>query len=123
MVPQPLLPSPPRTPVRAATPGDDGLCTICCDRSATCVFMECGHGGYCWRCAHLLYIRPPNECPVCRARIELVLQVSNPDVPLGGQAAVLTPGAADKQFGLALLGCLPCPGGRVDVLAPSGARR
>lgn len=91
---------------------DDGLCTICCDRPATCVFMECGHGGYCWRCAHLLYIRPPNECPVCRARIELVLEVSNPAVPLGTSAPVLQQGSAasGRPGGASLLGCLPCSG-------------
>jgi hypothetical protein len=123
-VPQQLLPSPARTPPpaacagagaasAAAAAGDDGLCTICCDRAATCIFMECGHGGYCWRCAHLLYIRPPNECPVCRARIELVLQVADPDVPLGGRAPVLTPGAGERGHGLRLLGCIPCAGGQV----------
>lgn len=48
---------------------DEGLCTICYDQPATCVLMECGHGGYCWRCAHLLFARPPSECPVCRQPI------------------------------------------------------
>jgi hypothetical protein len=48
---------------------DEGLCTICYDQPATCVLMECGHGGYCWRCAHLLFARPPSECPVCRQSI------------------------------------------------------
>lgn len=48
---------------------DEGLCTICYDQQATCVLMECGHGGYCWRCAHVLFARPPSECPVCRQPI------------------------------------------------------
>jgi hypothetical protein len=48
---------------------DEGLCTICYDNQATCVLMECGHGGYCWRCAHVLFARPPSECPVCRQKI------------------------------------------------------
>lgn len=48
---------------------DEGLCTICYDQPATCVLMECGHGGYCWRCAHVLFARPPSECPVCRQSI------------------------------------------------------
>ena len=99
---------------------DDGLCTICCDRQASCVFMECGHGGYCWRCAHLLYIRPPNECPVCRARIELVLEVSNPSVPLGASAPVLQPGADVRRPIPAVLGCLPCSGGPRVLPAGSG---
>ncbi|KAI8466322.1 MAG: hypothetical protein J3K34DRAFT_434193 [Monoraphidium minutum] len=90
---------------------DDGLCTICCDRPASCVFMECGHGGYCWRCAHLLYARPPNECPVCRARIELVLEVSEPRVPLGASAFVVERRSAARRGTRGLLGCLPCHGG------------
>jgi hypothetical protein len=53
---------------------DEGLCTICYDQPATCVLMECGHGGYCWRCAHLLFARPPSECPVCRQSIMQVGQ-------------------------------------------------
>lgn len=53
---------------------DEGLCTICYDQPATCVLMECGHGGYCWRCAHLLFARPPSECPVCRQSIMQVRQ-------------------------------------------------
>jgi hypothetical protein len=53
----------------AAADEDEGLCTICYDAPATCVLMECGHGGYCWRCAHVLFARPPSECPVCRQRI------------------------------------------------------
>lgn len=52
---------------------DEGLCTICYDEQATCVLMECGHGGYCWRCAHVLFARPPSECPVCR---QSIMQVS-----------------------------------------------
>lgn len=52
---------------------DEGLCTICYDQQATCVLMECGHGGYCWRCAHVLFARPPSECPACR---QPIMQVS-----------------------------------------------
>jgi hypothetical protein len=52
------------------------LCTICFERAASCVFLECGHGGVCKRCGYLLFVRPPNECPHCRQRIEQVVQVS-----------------------------------------------
>lgn len=108
-------------PPQSSHDGDDGLCTICCDRKATCVFLECGHGGYCWRCAHVLYVRPPNECPVCRARIELVLEVADPHVPLGGSAAVVM---AAPQQGRArvrrLLGLLPCAGSQVQPVGHGG---
>jgi hypothetical protein len=131
---QPLLlgspvPSPrPGAPAAAAAVppsngGDDGLCTICCDRAASCVFMECGHGGYCWRCAHVLYVRPPNECPVCRARIEMVLEIAEPEVPLGSRAPVRCGDGAREARGRAaaaaafLSGCLQCPGG-AQVQAP-----
>jgi hypothetical protein len=57
---------------------DEGLCTICYDQPATCVLMECGHGGYCWRCAHLLFARPPSECPVCRQPIMQVGTLGGP---------------------------------------------
>ena len=50
----------------------DDTCIICYDGTATCVFLDCGHGGFCQRCAYLLYVRPPSECPTCRAAIEQV---------------------------------------------------
>lgn len=56
-------------------PSDDELCVICYDNAATCVFLECGHGGFCRKCANLLFVRPPNECPTCRTRIEQVLEL------------------------------------------------
>ena len=39
---------------------------------ASCVLLDCGHGGMCRRCATLLFVRPPNECPTCRRGIEQV---------------------------------------------------
>ncbi|GFR44736.1 hypothetical protein Agub_g6064, partial [Astrephomene gubernaculifera] len=54
---------------------DDGSCVICYDAAASCVFLECGHGGFCRRCAYRLFVRPPNECPTCRAPIEQVVEV------------------------------------------------
>ncbi|EFJ43568.1 hypothetical protein VOLCADRAFT_96168 [Volvox carteri f. nagariensis] len=50
-------------------------CVICYDGEATCVFLECGHGGFCRRCAYLMFVRPPSECPSCRATIEQVVEV------------------------------------------------
>ncbi len=51
---------------------DDGTCVICFDAQASCVLLECGHGGFCTRCAHVLMVRPPNVCPSCRRPIEQV---------------------------------------------------
>jgi hypothetical protein len=65
---------------------DDGLCTICFDQPATCVLMECGHGGYCWRCAHVLFARPPSECPICRQSIMQVRALRR--LRLGGLSTV-----------------------------------
>jgi hypothetical protein len=50
------------------------------------VFMECGHGGYCWRCAHVLFARPPSECPVCRQPIQQVVELEDPAGALVGGA-------------------------------------
>jgi hypothetical protein len=77
----------------AGDPEDDGLCTICYDRPATCVFMSCGHGGYCWRCAHVLYARPPHECPACRRQIEQVVELEDPQCRVGEPARVKAPAA------------------------------
>lgn len=54
------------------TASDDGYCIICYDATATCVFLECGHGGYCRKCANRLFVRPPHECPTCRQKIDQV---------------------------------------------------
>lgn len=51
---------------------EDGYCIICYDAAATCVFLECGHGGYCRKCANRLFVRPPHECPTCRQKIDQV---------------------------------------------------
>ncbi|GFH18381.1 E3 ubiquitin-protein ligase [Haematococcus lacustris] len=49
---------------------DDGLCVICYDKPSSCVFLDCGHGGFCKACAYRIFVRPPNECPTCRQHIE-----------------------------------------------------
>ncbi len=51
---------------------DDTTCVICFDRESSCVFLECGHGGFCAPCARLLFVRPPNECPSCRRHVTMV---------------------------------------------------
>jgi hypothetical protein len=67
---------------------DDGLCFVCCDRSADCVFLPCGHGGACVACAARLWVRPPHECATCRAPVALVVQIAD-----AAAAAAAPPGA------------------------------
>lgn len=62
--------------IPSGTPSDDGCCIICYDAVANCVFLECGHGGYCRKCANRLFVRPPNECPTCRQKIDQVHSIS-----------------------------------------------
>jgi hypothetical protein len=77
-----------------------GECLVCYDAVPSCVFLEvraaaatafgsprcageplpllrpqCGHGGFCKRCAYLLFVRPPSECPTCRAPIDQVVEL------------------------------------------------
>ncbi|GLC38441.1 hypothetical protein PLESTB_001577700 [Pleodorina starrii] len=63
-------------------------CVICFDGEASCVFLECGHGGFCRRCAYLLFVRPPHECPSCRGSIAQVLQLETDGVEVGEVARV-----------------------------------
>ena len=67
--------------------GED-LCIICYDQPPSCVFLECGHGGFCKRCAYLLFVRPPCECPTCRQAIEQVVELTQVTVPIGEISSV-----------------------------------
>ena len=68
---------------------DDNTCIICCDRPPTCVFLTCGHGGICRRCANLLFLRPPNECPTCRGKIDQIVELESPSKKIGDVIRVL----------------------------------
>lgn len=59
----------------ASACSDDHQCIICCDAPQTCIFLTCGHGGYCRRCANLVFVRPPNSCPTCRQPIEQIVEL------------------------------------------------
>lgn len=62
---------------------DENMCVICYeDGAGRFVFLECGHGGFCARCAHLLFVRPPNDCPTCRQRVNLVVELESVE-PVG----------------------------------------
>lgn len=67
----------PLAPAPAGSSSDDGdeTCIVCYDRPPTCVLLECGHGGFCRKCAHILVLRPPHECPTCRRRIDQVVEL------------------------------------------------
>ncbi|GAX80861.1 hypothetical protein CEUSTIGMA_g8296.t1 [Chlamydomonas eustigma] len=66
---------------------NDDLCVICYDQPPSCVFLECGHGGFCKRCAHRLFVRPPGECPTCRQNIDQVVELAEL-TPIGHVTAV-----------------------------------
>lgn len=76
--------------IRDAAAGDGGedLCIICYDQPPSCVLLECGHGGFCKRCAYLLFVRPPGECPTCRQAIEQVVELTEVTVPIGQVSSV-----------------------------------
>lgn len=65
----------------------DMSCLICFEELGDHVMMPCGHGGYCKHCAHKLYVRPPNLCPICRASLVSVVKVSL-DTPIGSSTGV-----------------------------------
>mmetsp|Transcript_5459 Transcript_5459/g.18466 ORF Transcript_5459/g.18466 Transcript_5459/m.18466 type:complete len:195 (-) Transcript_5459:301-885(-) len=66
--------------------GKNEECFICFDREASCVFMECGHAGVCRPCANKLWARPPHQCPTCRERIQLVVELVPSPVKSPGSA-------------------------------------
>lgn len=57
----------------------DGTCWICCTAPANAVLMECGHGGMCVNCATQCWKKKPPLCPLCRARIIMVVKIDEPD--------------------------------------------
>ena len=40
------------------------------------------------RCAYLLFVRPPGECPTCRQAIEQVVELTEVAVPIGQTSSV-----------------------------------
>jgi Zinc finger, C3HC4 type (RING finger) len=68
---------------------DDKACGICYDGVPEFVFMDCGHGGYCQKCAHKLFVRPPHHCPICRKLLAGVVRV--PLSTYVGESATIRP--------------------------------
>jgi hypothetical protein len=56
---------------------DSLLCFICCDRPHGAVLLGCGHGGLCGVCAARVWLRPPSECPACRADVDQVVLLTD----------------------------------------------
>merc|ERR1711862_684742 len=44
-------------------------CSIYCDSQADAVFLHCGHGGVCHKCAAFLFHRN-GECCICRQLVQ-----------------------------------------------------
>jgi len=43
----------------------DATCLVCFDNFADAVFLECGHGGICYKCAIDIW-KSTGECFLCR---------------------------------------------------------
>ena len=50
----------------------EGVCCICWTRKTTCAFVPCGHARFCRPCAMAV---ERDGCPVCRAEINMVLDI------------------------------------------------
>jgi hypothetical protein len=53
---------------------EHGVCLVCCEREQDTVLLSCGHGGTCFKCACDVY-RRSGECPLCRARVDQIVQI------------------------------------------------
>ncbi|CAM9753279.1 unnamed protein product [Pylaiella littoralis] len=49
-------------------------CQICFEHDHSTVMLPCGHGGLCWDCGLQIYALT-EECPMCRTKIEQLVQV------------------------------------------------
>lgn len=54
------------------------LCNVCFANEPDVVFMPCGHGGLCLKCAQDIWLAT-SECYLCRQSIECVLRYDNSD--------------------------------------------
>lgn len=53
-----------------------GICLVCYEREQDAVLLTCGHGGTCFKCACDVY-RRSGECPLCRARVDQIVQIGH----------------------------------------------
>merc|ERR1719145_419857 len=49
---------------------EKGICGICFDKVADCVFVPCGHLGFCMACSEQQAL-----CPICRNQIQIKQKV------------------------------------------------
>lgn len=54
---------------------DRSKCIVCCTKSANAVFMECGHGGICFKCGKEIN-NSSKECHMCRQKIKAVFKMN-----------------------------------------------
>ena len=66
---------------------DYSTCSLCFDKSANAVLMECGHGGICDKCGERL-LKGGSKCHLCRAPVALVL-IIDPDYKCEGFIKVI----------------------------------
>ena len=52
------------------------LCNVCFEIESDVVFMECGHGGLCLKCAEDIW-KSTGECYLCRQSIDYILRYDN----------------------------------------------
>ncbi|KAM3145059.1 hypothetical protein pb186bvf_002734 [Paramecium bursaria] len=51
-------------------------CIVCFDGTPNAVFMKCGHGGICYKCAMDIFVKT-KECYLCREHIDEVLEIES----------------------------------------------
>ena len=51
-------------------------CIVCFDGTPNAVFMKCGHGGICYKCAIDIFVKN-KECYLCREHIDEVLEIES----------------------------------------------
>jgi hypothetical protein len=56
---------------------DAGLCQICYDARANCVFIPCGHVFFCSGCQGPFEQQSAKKCPICRKVYENVFEIED----------------------------------------------
>ena len=57
---------------------EDDQCTICCEKKADCIILDCRHGGVCKACS-LSMVKKSSLCPFCRNHIKRICVVKKVD--------------------------------------------
>lgn len=67
----------PQTPDNTTNDDDKGMCGICYDVPADCVFLPCGHMFFCSGCQGDYEKKSKKECPVCRTPYDDVIKIAS----------------------------------------------